>query len=148
MALRLGCVLALMPFVTTCMWAEASNPQPDSQGVYSPGDGVNPPKLVKAVPAVYPLAASQPLLKESRTLSVVVGVDHAPRISTIRAAPPTHSIRQQLQPSNSRNSNMETSTVSPFRSACVFGFLLCPGRSDTRLSSSSSRRSSMIARRR
>ena len=75
---KLAWFLALLSFITAYSWGSESKQQPDSHGIYLIGDGVTPPRLTKATPAAYPADASNPHLKLSRTLSVVIGADGIP----------------------------------------------------------------------
>jgi len=75
---RVAWALALMTFAAAGVMAQSTEPQPDADGVYSPGKGITSPKLVRAVRAVYPSDAPPPGGKVSRTLSVVIGADGTP----------------------------------------------------------------------
>lgn len=67
--------LAVLTFATAGLCAQNTTPRPDADGVYSPGNGVTSPRLVHAVPAVYPSDATPLRSKVGRTLSVVIGRD-------------------------------------------------------------------------
>jgi len=70
----------ILAIAAAATMAGASEPTPDTHGVYLPGLGVNAPKLVHGAPAPYPsdpeLAAGA---KHICTLIIVIGEDGIPR---------------------------------------------------------------------
>jgi TonB family protein len=69
------CMLLLMAMTASARQAPS---QPDAQGVYSLSKGIEAPKLIRAVAAVYPDNPEVAKLKHVSSLVVVVGVDGIP----------------------------------------------------------------------
>ena len=72
---KLVCSLALQMIAMSALSAQTGASNPDADGVYFPGNGVKPPKLVSASPAICPSGARAPWSYTSRTVSIVVGSD-------------------------------------------------------------------------
>lgn len=90
---RAGILLALLVLSAGTAWAQQEmapstdsgpmdikpvQPTPDKDGVYSVGPGIDPPKLVRGQPAVYPPDAPPRRYPANCFFSTVIGVDGIP----------------------------------------------------------------------
>jgi hypothetical protein len=81
MRFHTSCLLIILSWSASCASAAIGvlaqqTPQPDTNGVYTSGNGVEPAKLVHAVAAIYPIDKSIEGQKHVISLRVVIGVDH------------------------------------------------------------------------
>ncbi len=76
---RTGWSLSALALITiACVFGQLGPSQPDAQGVYSLGKGVEPPKLISAAAAAYPDDPELAAVEHVCWLVVVVGPDGIP----------------------------------------------------------------------
>jgi TonB family protein len=85
--MKIGLALMLLGGLALNLSAQNSNPQPDNNGVYLPGDGVKAPKLIHTAPARYPSDPRLVSFKHSCIVQVVIQPDGTQSDPKIEGAP-------------------------------------------------------------